>query len=80
METIEVTAHFDTQGYITPLTFVWRGRSYRVEGTGRRWEAKDGIHILAMVVGNRAFHLVFENGTNTWKMVRSSEQPTVPQI
>ena len=80
METIEVTAHFDAEGRITPLNFVWRGRSYRVEGTGRRWEAKDGIHILVMVSGNRAYHLIFECGTGTWKLVRSREQPTVPHI
>ena len=80
MEAIEVTANFDTQGRITPLAFVWQGKSYRVEGTGRRWNAKDGIHILVMVAGNRAFHLIFENVHSTWKLVRSSEQPTVPQI
>ena len=79
METIEVTAHFDPQGRITPLTFVWQGRSYRVEGTGRRWEAKDGIHILVMVTGNRAFHLIFDWGTGIWKLIRGSELPTVPQ-
>ena len=80
MELIEVTAHFDTEGRITPITFVWKGRSYRVEGTGRRWEAKDGLHILVMVAGNRAYHLIFDCGTGVWKMVRSSEQPTVPQM
>jgi len=80
METIEVTARFDPQGHITPLTFVWQGRSYRVEGTGRRWNAKDGLHILVMVTGNRAFHLIFDCGTGVWKLVRGSEHPTVPQI
>ena len=80
METIEVTAHFDLQGRITPLTFVWQGRSYRVEGTGRRWEAKDGLHILVMITGNRAFHIIFDSRTGIWKMVRSSDLPTVPQI
>lgn len=80
MEIIEVTAHFDPKGRITPLTFVWKGRTYRVEGTGRRWDAKDGIHILVMVTGNRAFHLVFDGNTGIWKLIRSSEQPTVPQI
>ena len=80
METIEVTAHFDPQGRITPLTFVWQGRSYRVEGTGRRWEAKDGLHILVMVAGNRAFHLIFDCKAGIWKIVHSSEQPTVPRI
>ena len=80
METIEVTAHFDSEGRITPLTFVWKGRSYRIEDTGRRWEAKDGIHILVMVTGNRAFHLIFDNISVIWKLIRSSEQPTVPQM
>ena len=80
METIEVTARFDQQGRITPLNFVWQGRAYRVEGTGRRWEAKDGLHILVMVPGNRAFHLVFDCINGIWKLIRSSEIPTVPQV
>ena len=78
MDRIEVTAHFDTQGHITPLTFVWKGRSYRVEDTGRRWEAKDGKHILVMVAGNRAFHLIFDINSCIWLLIRGSEQPTVP--
>jgi hypothetical protein len=79
METIEVTARFDIQGRITPLNFVWQRRAYRVESTGRRWEAKDGLHILVMVSGNRAHHLIFDYGKRIWKLVRSSEIPTVPQ-
>ena len=80
METIEVTARFDPQGHIIPLNFVWQGRSYRVEGTGRRWEAKDGLHMLVMVPGNRAFHLIFNCQTGIWKLVRNSEVPTVPRV
>ena len=80
METIEVTAHFDLQGRVTPISFVWQGRSYRVEGTGRRWKAKDGVHILAMVSGNRAYHLIFDGESRIWKLVHGTEQPTVPRV
>ena len=79
METIEVTAQFDLQGRITPLGFVWQGRSYRVDSTGRRWEAKDGLHILVMVPGNRAFHLIFNRQTSIWQLIRGGEIPTVPR-
>ena len=80
METVEVTARFDTQGGITPTSFVWQGRAYRVDSTGRHWEAKDGQHILVMVPGNRAYHLIFNNRTCIWKLVRGSEIPTVPRV
>lgn len=74
MDTIEVTAHFDPEGRITPITFIWEGRSYSIEGTGRQWEAKDGFHILVMIPGNRVFHLIFNRGTGIWKLLRNSGQ------
>jgi len=80
MDKIEVTAHFDPDGKITPINFVWLGRSYRIESTGRSWEAKDGLHILVMVPGNRAFHLIFDNRAFVWKLIRGSEIPTVPRV
>ena len=79
METIEVTARFDLEGRITPVSFIWQGRSYRVDGTGRRWEAKDGLHILVMAPGNRAFHLIFNSQTCIWMLIRGGEVPTVPR-
>jgi len=79
MDTIEVTAHFDPNGHITPIDFVWEDRSYRVEGIGRRWEAKDGFHILVMVPGNQVFHLIFNRNTGIWKLIRSIEQSTTPK-
>ena len=80
METIEVTARFDTQGNITPLSFVLQGRLYQVDSVGRRWEAKDGMHILVMIPGNRAHHLVFNYKSLTWTLLRGTETPTVPRI
>ena len=80
MEIIEVTAHFDTQGHVTPLNIVLKGTSYRIEDSGRRWEAKDGLHILVMLAENRIFHLIFDRGSGKWKLVRSDEQPSLPKI
>lgn len=80
MEKIELTARFDLEGRITPLNFIWNGRSYRVEGTGRRWVAKDGIHILVMVAGNQTFQLIFNSETNIWNLVRSTKQLAEPHI
>lgn len=80
METVEVTARFDPDGRVTPLSFTWQGKPYRVEATGRRWEAKDGLHLLVMVVGNRAYHLVFERHSGIWKLIQGTETPTVPYV
>jgi hypothetical protein len=80
MDTIEVTARFDSQGNITPISFTWQGSVYTVESIGRRWEAKDGLHMLVMVVGNRAYHLVYNGKSKTWKLIRGTEIPTVPRV
>jgi len=80
MDTIEVTARFDSQGNITPISFTWQGIVYTVESIGRRWEAKDGLHMLVMVIGNRAYHLVFNEKASTWKLIRGTEIPTVPRV
>jgi hypothetical protein len=80
MDRIEVTAQFDTQGRITPLSFFWKQRLYRVEDVGRRWEAKDGRHILIMIAGNRVFHLIFNSNSCTWDLVHSDEKPIISQL
>jgi len=79
MDAIEITAHFNLDGIITPISFVWKGRTYRVEGTGRRWNAKDGHHLLVMAAGNRAYHLTFNYQTGIWYLVHGGEHPTVQQ-
>jgi hypothetical protein len=80
MESIEVTALFDPTGHITPLSFVWKERKYRVEGTGRRWEAKDGLHILVMSEGNQVYHLIFQSDSGIWKLVYRNGEPLQGQI
>jgi len=75
MDKIEVTAHFDIHGNISPLNFVWNRSTFRIEDTGRRWEAKGGKHMLVMTADNRVFHLMYEFNTCTWKLVLSHISP-----
>jgi hypothetical protein len=80
MEKIDVTAHFTPDGHVSPVSFTWQGKLYRVDSIGRRWKAKDGLHILVMTPGNRAYHLVFKDADNTWGLIRGAEIPTVPRV
>ena len=69
MEPIEVTVRIDPQGQITPLRFVWKGRSYLVESTGRRWTGTDGQHILVMASRGDMFELLFAPGEGRWFLI-----------
>jgi hypothetical protein len=66
MEPIEVTAHFDAQGVITPLHFIWKGSRFQVESTGRRWRDDNGQHMLVMVASGRIYELTFKNSEERW--------------
>ena len=66
MEPIEVTARFDEQGTSTPLRFTWKGGSYRVESTGRRWQDDIGQHMLVMVASGQIYELTFKNTEGRW--------------
>lgn len=70
MQAIEVTAHFDEQGKIMPLRFIWKGSVYQVESVGRHWSAEDGQHILVMVPGGRIFELLFACHESRWYLGR----------
>ncbi len=76
MDAIEVTARFDAQGKIVPLSFVWERRTYRVDSVGRRWEGKDGRHILVMTPGNRTHHLLFMPDRSRWYLVWGDDSRT----
>lgn len=66
MQPVEVTARFDLEGQATPLSFVWQGRSYPVDSTGRRWQDALGQHILVMVPGDRVYELILAVGEIRW--------------
>ena len=71
MESIDVTAHFDQQGTITPLHFTWKGGNYHVESTGRRWQDETGQHMLVMVSNGRIYELIFKLGESCWYIERA---------
>lgn len=66
MEPIEVTAHFNQQGAITPLHFTWKGGRYRVESTGRHWQDDNGQHMLVMVASGQIYELTFRSDERRW--------------
>jgi hypothetical protein len=72
MEPIEVTAHFDEKGTITPLHFTWKGSLRRVESTGRRWTDEDGQHILVMVSSGRIYELTYRSADGCWFIGRTA--------
>ncbi len=77
METVEVTARFDANGSITPIQLTWRRKVYPVISTGRNWHDGDGIHILAMIPGDRVVELVFAPMGGRWYL-RVPGQPSGP--
>jgi hypothetical protein len=76
MEAIEVRAHFNIQGEITPLDFTWHGQNYSIESVGRQWGDEAGKHILVMVPGGRVFELIFHPAESRWLLRRITPNPT----
>jgi hypothetical protein len=66
MEPIEAIVRFMEDGEVIPLEFIWRGHSYIVESTGRRWSDPAGLHILAMVPGGKVYELLLDAKTSRW--------------
>ncbi len=77
MEPIEVTAHFDEQGIVTPLHFSWKAGVYRVESCGRRWADGEGQHILVMVSNGRIYELIYQSGEGRWYISPASSERAV---
>lgn len=71
MDAIGVTVHYDEQGKATPLQFTWKGRDYRIESTGRRWEDEKGQHILVMVPGGRVFEMLHAADDRRWYLLKT---------
>lgn len=80
MEPIEVIAHFDREGKIIPRSFLWQRRTFRVDSVGRRWNGRDGLHIMVMTARNHAHHLFFDPAKGIWYLVHGSDVPTIPLV
>jgi hypothetical protein len=75
MELIDVTARFNSQGEMTPLAFTWKGISFTVDSTGRRWEDERGQHILVIIPGGRTFELLYTTLEKAWYLIPISLGP-----
>jgi|GEM_PF-436224 len=71
LEPVEVNARFDDQGQARPLQFTWDGRSYLVEGIGRRWQDAVGAHVLALAQSGDVFELIFQAAERRWFLNRN---------
>ena len=76
-EVVDVTARWDTQGEITPLSFIWQARDYPVVSIGRRWQDEAGQHILCMAPGDQIFELVFLAAQGRWFMTFHPARPAL---
>ena len=70
MEPINVTARFDETGMVHPLSLCWQGREYRMDISGRRWQAEDGLHILVIATTGQAFEILFKPAEGRWYLVQ----------
>lgn len=68
METVDVHALWDPDGYTRPLRFTWHGREWTVHSTGRRWKDDGGEHILCMTPEKMVFELVYHPMQEQWFM------------
>jgi hypothetical protein len=72
---ISVTVHFDEKGRPTPLKFTWRGRTYTVASTGRRWDDDEGHHLLVMLPTGSAYELLL-TPNHRWYLKRLGPAPS----
>lgn len=77
MDPIAITVRFDPQGDPTPLNFVWEGKLYQVDSTGRCWQDQAGKHVLVMVPGGSVFELLFDTAEARWFLKRPAPQRIV---
>lgn len=65
-EPVQVSADWAEQRGFIPRQFIWQGRLYPVDSTGRSWEDEQGLHILCMVPGGQVFELIFHLNPAGW--------------
>jgi len=66
---IGVTAQFDIEGEVSPISFTLKGVQYSIDAVGRKWQDKKGNHYLVMVPSERVFELLFVPEEMCWYQV-----------
>ena len=77
MQSIQVVAHFDSQGQIRPRSFVYQGRTILVDSIGRQWQARDGHHILVLAPDHQHYHLVFQPDSGEWYLLEIGQNSPI---
>ncbi len=77
MEPVEVTAHFDLDGTVTPLELTWKGSLQQVESTGRSWTDDTGLHILAMTMSGQMYELIYRHRDGHWFIQKAAPNRAV---
>lgn len=68
LQVVEVAARWLPDGRFEPTQFVWQGRTYQVESTGRQWEDAVGLHVLCMLPGGQVLELIFQLDPACWAL------------
>jgi hypothetical protein len=73
-KTVLVETHIAADGQITPLSFIWNGRRYRISDTGRQWDETDGSvqwRCYLVRAGSQPFELRLDPANGTWLLART---------
>lgn len=70
---VSVTARF-SRGGISPLAFLWSGRTYKVSTITARWAKRAGAviehHFAVQSEGPDVYELELSSETMSWKLVK----------
>ena len=66
---INVTAEFDIEGNVFPISFTLKGVKHSIDTIGRKWQDEKGNHFLVMVPSERVYELLFEPKVMCWYQV-----------
>ncbi len=76
---IQVEARLESDGRVTPLSLVWRGRRVAIADVGRQWtQEHDGAphrHVLVMLPNSDRLELALNQHTLTWRLVQTWTTP-----
>jgi hypothetical protein len=70
-EAISVEVRYNSDGAITPLNFLWRGRSFEIASLGRRWERAGAQHFLVMDQSGEVYEIAFHPDKQRWTLCKA---------
>jgi hypothetical protein len=71
---ITVAASIDDTGQVTPQSFIWQERLYKVIAVGRQWETDEGRHVLVESASGARFELQLARADLLWRLKRAWQE------